>query len=302
MATVLDLHFNSDAEGFSAGTWTTSAGSALIDGAAGALSVGAGVTATKDFTNITTGISRVDLWFRTTGTALAASNVSSLIYLLPNAGTVASANSIATIAVERSSSRAGISNANFLLTYRDTGGTFTIFPGTSMYLLRGAWYYKLGIVVDHSAKTVDVYFNDILWIRALPWVDNTLSGLGRIAVVGQSAADPLIVDDILVTSDWTAGESVLVDHTFVGGSGEIEASTPTTALRGPAAQPWKIADDTATYGAYTLGANGAAPDAAKKCFGLQRLCPDGVIEVEFRTSVSGKIGRASCRERVSSPV
>lgn len=53
MATVLDLHFNADVEGFSAGTWTTSDGSALIDGAAGALSVGAGVTATKDFTNIT---------------------------------------------------------------------------------------------------------------------------------------------------------------------------------------------------------------------------------------------------------
>lgn len=287
MATVLDLHFNSDVEGFSAGTWTNSAGSALIDGAAGALSVGAGVTATKDFTNITSGTSRVDLWFRTTGSATGTTNIASLIYLLPNGGTVASGNSIATVAVERSTLKSGVNSTNFTLTYRNTGGSFTDFPGTSLLLLRGAWYYKMSLVVDHAAKTVDVYFNDILWIRALPWVDNTLAGLGRIAVAGQSSADALIVDDILVTSDWTAGESTMVDHTFVGGSGEIEASTPSTATRGPSAQPWKIADDTTTYGAFTLGANGAAPDSSKKCFALQRCTQDGSIEVEYKTSVAG---------------
>lgn len=287
MATILDLHFDADVEGFSAGTWTTGAGSALIDGAAGALSVGAGVTATKDFTNITSGVSRFDIWFRTTGTATGTSNVASLIYLLPNGGAVASGNSIATIAIERSTLKSGVNNTNFILTYRNTGGTFTDFPGTSMLLRRGAWYYKLSIVVDHAAETVDVYFNDILWIRGIVWVDNTLAGFGRVAVVGQSSADAVIVDDILVTSDWTAGESTMVDHTFVGGSGEIEASTPTTATRGPAAQPWKIAEYTTDYGAFTLGANGATADASKKCFALQRCTQDGVIEAEFKTSVSG---------------
>ena len=200
---------------------------------------------------------------------------------------VASGNSIATVAVERSTLKSGVNSSNFTLTYRNTGGSFTDFPGTSLLLLRGAWYYKLSLAVDHTAKTVDVYFNDILWIRAIPWVDNTLAGFGRVAVVGQSSADALIVDDILVTRDWTAGESTIVDHTFVGGSGEIEASAPSTATRGPSAQPWKIADDTTTYGAFTLGANGAAPDASKKCFALQRCTQDGSIEVEFKTSVAG---------------
>lgn len=281
MATVLDLHFNSDVEGFSAGTWTNSAGSALIDGAAGALQVGAGVTAAKDFTNITSGTSRVDLWLKSTGTSTPASNGTTLIYLLANGATVASATSICTIGLDRS-----INAAYFQPTYRNNSGTFTNWPGTTG-MLRVDSYFKVSFVVNHTAKTVDLYFGDVLWIRAIPWVDTSVAGLGRIAVVGQSSAENTWIDDILVTSDWTAGESVLVDHTFVGGSGEIEASTPTTASRGAAAQPWKIADDTATYGAFTLGANGAAPDASKKCLALQRVCQDGIIEIEFRTSVAG---------------
>lgn len=287
MATILDLHFDSDVEGFSAGTWVNTAGSAGLGEAAGALSVGASVTATKDFTNITSGISRMDIWIRTTGTATGTANLSSIIYLLPNGGTVASGNSIAAIAIDRSTNNAGVTNANFVMAYRNTSGAFVQFPGTSMLLTRVADYYKLGFVIDHTAETVDVYFDDLLWIRALPWVDNTLAGFGRIAILGQSSADAIIVDNILVTSDWDAGESVLVDHNFVGDSGEIEVNTPTTALRGPHAQPWKIAEDTSIYGGFTLGANGATPDSSLKCFALQRGTPDGVMECEFKTSVSG---------------
>lgn len=287
MATILDLHFDSDVEGFSAGTWVNTAGSAGLGEAAGALSVGASVTATKDFTNITSGISRMDIWFRTTGTSTGTTNLTSLIYILPNGGTVASGNSIATLAIDRSTTNVGVTNGNFVLTYRNTSGNFTVFPGTLMLLVRIADYYKLSVVVDHAAKTVDVYFDDLLWIRGLPWVDNTLTGFGRIAVSSQSSADAIVVDNILVTSDWTAGESVLVDHTFVGDSGEIEVNTPSTALRGPHPQPWKIAEDTSIYGGFTLGANGATPDASRKCFALQRGTPDGVMECEFKTSVSG---------------
>lgn len=281
MATVLDLHFNSDVEGFSAGTWVNTAGSALIDGAAGALQVGAGVTATRDFTNITSGVSKYDFWIKSTGTSAPVSNGATVIYLLANGGTVASATSICTLALSRAAS-----STYFVPSYRNTSGGFTDWPGTET-MMRANCFFKLSVVVDHTAKTCDVYFGDILWVRAIPWVDGTVTGFGRIAFAGQSSADPVWVDDILVESGWSLNESILLEHDFVGGSGEIESSTPTTAVRDPAPQPWKIPDNSTLYGGYTLGANGGVPDASRKCLALQRVCQEGILECEFKTSVAG---------------
>ena len=276
--------FDSTVDGFTGGSWSAAQGSATINSAAGALVVGAGVTAYRDFAAQTSGKVRADFWMKdASSTTSNGTSMSTLVYLMENGATPASASSIATIALERAPGN-GATTTESTLTYRNTS-TFVPVDAGVLKFKRGVWY-KFGVVADIAAKTYDIYVDDLLFLAAVPWPNASAANIGRIAVVGQASAPDCWVDDIAITSNWGLSESVMVDHTFVGGSGEIEALTPTTT-RDAHAQPWLVPEDTATYGGFTVGAAGAVADASKKCLALQRCGSEGVIECEFQTPASG---------------
>jgi hypothetical protein len=284
MAEIFHARFDSGLDSFSAGTRVTTKGSAEIADVDGCLEIGAGVTANRDFTNITTGLSRLDFHYRVEDSSVAASS-STLVYAMANGIAPASGTSLCTIALSRFDSSSG---SQLKITYRDNAGAFVPIAsnGSVFEIRRGAWWVKMGIVLNHTAKTFDLYVEDILYVRGAPWPNNAAAGFGRVSIVSQASAPSCWFDNILVQDAWSEGETTLINHNFVGGSGEIEASTPTTSIRQTYAQPWFIAPDT-TYGAFTLGSNGAAPDTSKKCLSLQRCAANGIIEIEFRTSVAG---------------
>lgn len=285
MAVIVNAKFNTDLDSFSGGVRVTTKGSAAIADAAGALQVGAGVTANRDFANITSGKSRIDFSYKVEDSSIAASSTT-LMYAMENGVAPASGSSLCTIGLSRFDSSSG---SLLKITYRNNAGVFVSIPsnGGDFEIRRGAWWIKIGIVLDHTAKTFDLYIEDVLFVKSAPWPNAAAVGFGRISFVGQAAAPDTWFDDILVQDSWDEGESVLVDHNFVGGSGEIENSTPQTSLRGLNPQPWMIAPDTANVGAFSLSANGAVADANKACMALIRCGVNGILEAEFRTSVAG---------------
>ena len=282
MPALVDARFTSGLDSFSSGTQVTSVGSANIDDAAGALQIGASVTSTRDFAGVTSGLTKVDVWFKYTGSGVDVASSSVLFYVMANGVAPSSGSSIATISIGGESGY-GATTAKFALSYRGASG-FQSIPG-NVALRRGAYWYKLSVIANFSAKTCDYYLDDVLIMRGVAWPNASAANIGRVAVVSQSSSPTTWFDNISVESGWTFPESVLVDHDFVGGSGEIETTTPTTSLRSLLPQPWKIAD--ATYGGFTLGANGAQMDSGVSSFAICRCGYDGVIEEEFKTSVSG---------------
>lgn len=284
MATILDAKFNSDLESFTGGSRVTTKGSYDIADVAGSLQVSAGETVTRDFTNITSGTSRCSFSFRLEDTSVAAS-ASTLIYLMANGVVPSSGSSLCTIALSRSNSSSG---SVIRITYRDNVGSFLDIPCelANLEVSRGAWWIRCTILLNHSTKTFDFLLEDKLFLRAAPWPNNTAIGFGRFAIISQASAPNTWFDDIQIEDNYSYGETILLDHNFVGASGEIETTTPTTSLRETHPQPWFIAPDT-TYGGFTLGANGAVADTGKTSFALQRCGADGIIEIEFKTSVAG---------------
>lgn len=278
--------FDTDIDGFTGGTWSSAQGSAGIDSASGALLVGAGVTAYRDFAAQTSGKVRADFWMKdAAGTTSNGASMGTLVYLMENGVAPVSGSSIATIALERNSLSQATTTES-VLTYRNATVFTTMDTATGgMKFKRGVWY-KFSIVADFASKTYDIYVDDLLFVAAVPWPNAAAANIGRIAIVGQASAPNCWVDEIVVTNSWALTESVLVDHTLVGGSGEIETLPPTT-FRDAHAQPWLTPEDTATYGGFTVGGTGAVADAARKCLALQRCGSEGVIECEFQTPASG---------------
>lgn len=283
MPEVFRARFSTNLDGFSAGVRTTAQGSATLGEPDGAIEIGAGVTSNCDFTEIVSGRARVDFSVLVPDSSFGAANTTSLIFLLPPGAAALSANSLATVAFDRQNSGNGTGLA---LTYRGASG-FAAFDGTTnTFLPRGTRWLRFSMVVDFASKTVDFYVGDVLWLKAKPWPNASATGLGRIALSGQASAPPIYFDDIALFSNWTEPDVLLVDQTFTGGSGEIEALVPSTA-RDAHAQPWYIPQDAATYGGLTVGAAGASFDAGKKSFALTRCAQDGVLECEFSTPASG---------------
>ena len=281
MAEVFHSTFDSDTDGFTGGTHDSSVGSAALGATAGALRVGAGVTAYRDFTPISSGDVRLDCWVYESNTT-TASSTATVIYLLENGAAVNSANTAGCVFVDRASAFAGATTTAFKFGYRDSTGF--VYSNT-FNVPKGQWY-KLSVITRISSKTFDIALDDVILIRGAAWANASATGVGRVAFAGNASAPDTWFDNVRVESSWTEGESVIVDHDFVGGSGEIEDSTPTT-YRDTHAQKWLIPTDTTNYGGFTLGTNGATPDASKNCIALQRCSANGILELEFKTPSSG---------------
>lgn len=277
MAVLIDDGFPSNVS-----AWTVSAGtfshvaSEGSDFDSGYAELATNSTVFQTFTAVSSGLLRLDYWWKDAGTSTGLTH-NTLIYLLPNS-TITSANSAATIAIGRDAAT-GASSSVYNLQYRSSAGFLQ-----SINIRRDAWC-KISVVLNISARTYDLYINDVLYHRNVASANVSYTSIDRVAIVSQASAPATHFDGIRVESSWSAGESVLIEQDFVGGSGEIEDSVPTTDGRNADPQKWSI--PLLTHGGFTLGANGAAPDASKVCMALTRCRPDGIIEIEGKTSVSG---------------
>lgn len=287
MAIELQSTFDSDVDGFSAGTWTGAQGNGTLGGTNGVLAIGPGVTSTRDFTGITSGITRFDFRFKVTDSTTAADASSNhFVYFLANGVAPASASSIATIAISRNTTQ-GATSTHFALIYRGASA-FSVFDDTPI-LRRGEWWYKLSIVADWTAKTCDIYLNDVLWLRVLTWPNTAAANVGRVAFVGSASAPTSWFDDAAVESAWAIpSESTMVSDDFTVGSGAVNSSTPSTDTKNIHAQPWVAPSDT-TYGVATRSTNGLAWEASKKNVVLCRTGAEGIWVAKFKAATSGGI-------------
>lgn len=277
MALLIDENFASNVSG-----WTVSAGSfshVASEGSdfdSGYASIPASSTVYKTFSAVTSGLIRASWWWYDTGTTSVAS-AGTLVYLLPDS-TVASTNSGAVITLERNSA----STVTYILTYRNASG----FQNCLFLPLRGQWN-KIEVVLNVTARTYDLYVNDTLMLVGITSANASFTQIDRIAIVAQPTAPTTYFDNIQVESAYVEPTQItLIDHDFTASSGEIETLTPTTDARNPDPQKWRI-PVLSGYGGFTCGANGAVPDASAACIALARATQDSVVEMQFKTSVSG---------------
>jgi hypothetical protein len=285
MAVLLNATFATDAEGFDAGSRIAAEGA---DFNTGHFQIPTNTTASKSFTAITSGIFRVDFWFRVTDTETdAGATKNTFFYLLPTAGAISSANSITAILLSRNTAD-GATSTLIGLQYRNNAG-FVAWPQIHP-INRGAWV-KIGIVGNFTGDVFNIYFNDVLWLRSVAWANAAAADFSRVVILNGTAGPATDFDEIRVESAWVLPtESVMIDHDFTtGATGNISATSPTTQTRSINTQPWKIPDDQTTFGKFTLGSNGGAPDTTKQCVALQRCRPEGIFEGEFQSSVAGTI-------------
>src|SRR5690606_37463882 len=110
---LLNATFASDTEGFSAGSQVGSEGA---DFSTGYLSVGAGVTAIKSFSAVSSGILRVEWWIHVPDDETSTDTTkNTTFYILPTAGAVSLANSLCAVVVSRRSTSDGTTSLKFRL-------------------------------------------------------------------------------------------------------------------------------------------------------------------------------------------
>jgi hypothetical protein len=277
MATLVDLDFASDVSGLTVSAGTVShVASEGPQWESGYASIAASTTAVATFSAVSSGILRCTHWLYDDSTTDTTS-ADTYFYLLPDA-TVSSTNSGAVWVINRNSG----SGVTWILQYR--AGSLL---NADLTPLRNQWN-KVEVLLDISARTFSIYFNDVLVVRNAASANGSFTSIDRWAVASQGSAGATLIDDLVVESAYTApSTSTLIDHDFTADTGEIEASTPDTDARNPDPQPWVIPTLTSGYGGFTLGANGAAPDASAACLALCRGSADSIIEGEFQTSVAG---------------
>jgi hypothetical protein len=281
MAEIFNAQFNSGIDSFDFGTRVASP-SAILSDADGYLSVAAGITATRSFTAITTGTVRLDFWYKATdSTAPADDTANTSIYLMPSTLGVSSANSAAFINLRRRTT-ASATTTTLSLSYRTGGST------TDLALHRkGAWY-KIGLVVNITARTYDIYINDVMWIRGATCPNATFTDIDRFVILQAASAPDTFFDNVRLEDSYSLpSTSVLVTDDFTVGSGSVGSSSPTTS-RQQHAQNWLI-PTLGTYGGFTRGATGLTPDSGVKCLALATCGAEGTFEATWTAASSGNI-------------
>ena len=290
MAVLVDEDFSEDAGGFSAGSQVASEGADYTDGY---LSIPGNTTSSKTFTAVTSGNAYCSFWVNPGAADLAANDTTStFVYFLPTAGAVSSANSVATLLIGKNSARDATAS-RWTLEYRTDSAILRVHVDAPLVKFAWSQWFKFAVNVDLDAGTYDLYINDVLWIAAIPIPNAAAADFSRVVILNNTAAaNPCLFDNIYVESGWsvTDDDVTVVEHDFTADSGQVEALTPDTNNRNIHNQPWRIADDTTTYGAFqTSGSNGLAPDASKHDGALIQCLANGVMETEWQTSVADDI-------------
>lgn len=276
---LFDASFASDAEGFSAGTQVAADGQDFADGY---LEVAANETATKSFTPQTSGGAiRYDFWVYVAD-ATTGSGIANFVYLLPTAGAVSSANSLAAFQLDRNTSN-GATAGQIALYYRSGGSWNGLF-----HIARKGWL-KISILLDFDGKSYDLYLQDLLMVRGATSDNGAASDVSRVTVLTPSGAPTIRVDNIRAEVDWSLpAESLLVADDFTVGTGEIEDSQPDSDGVNVNAQNWHV-PVSSSKGSFTRTANGLQPDSGKSCSALYRTGGEGVWEATFTASAANQI-------------
>jgi hypothetical protein len=264
MALLINDDFASDVSGWTVNSGSVShAASEGSDFSSGYASLAANSTIFKTFSAVASGKLRLDFWWNSATTTVGA-NKNILVYLLPDS-TITSTNSGAVVVMQNDSAE-GASTNEYQFEYRNSSGF-----QDSIDIRRADVWTKITIVLDITARTYDVYIDDVLYHQGVSSPNASFTSIDRVAIASQSSSPAVAFDNIRVASDWTLSESVLVDHTFVGGAGEIETLVPNTDTRNASPQKWLI-PDTASGLRFHIGAQWRNTRCFVKmhCFGTMR--------------------------------
>lgn len=301
MSTLLDLDFASNVSAFTGGApaWSSAAGPDFQSGIASFTTSNTGNRAILSFEEQSSGHTIVSFWYyvsdTTTGTNTSSQD--DFVYLFPSATDANSGSSTSgatALVFSRNTANSGTS-ARTMLQHRNSSGF------QNLYLHTRQKWYRVAIDIDQTNDKYDVYVDGRL-AATDQTVANTSSGtIGKIVFLHQSSSTTTLFDNIQVFSSPTGYEAstnllLSVDYT-TSVDGEIEDIYPDIDNRSLYKQPHKIADDTTTYGAFTVNANGAVPDSNKQCGALLRATSEGTVELDCKAASSGNIG-ASIIDRV----
>lgn len=287
MTVLLNATFDTDEDGFSAGSRVAGEGA---DFDTGYLSVPGNTTATRSFTAVDSGIARIDLWLRVDDSETASDTSKDVhVYILPTAGSIDFSNSLNRLSINRRTG-AGATASLIRLFLHDGPSTGIESPGI---FGRGAWL-KVSFVYNFSAKTYDLYYNDYLWLRGLGWSNTSAADLSRIAIVSEASAPATLFDEIRVESDWALpAESTLISDDFTTQTGEeIEDTAPGTDNRNISPQKWVIPEDGDAWGSFTRTASGLQMDSGTstgQALALARCVSEGTYEATWTVSNTGRI-------------
>jgi hypothetical protein len=284
--------FATDLDGFNAGTRVAAEGE---DYATGYLSIGPGVTATKSFSAVSSGVFRTEFFYKvphTGASTIASALADTVIYFLPTAGAVSLANSITTFTISREEAKSSVDNRFYSLRHHSSAGDAEVSTLADWRVCETGWI-KISFVANFADQTYDIYINNVLWERQFTWANAAAADFSRIVIVSGASAPATLLDTITVERDWALPvETLLVEDDFTLSPGEeIEDTTPVTDNRGLNPQPWSIpAQVSGTYGSFTRTVNGLQGDTAKSnVHALYRCGPEGIFEADWTSASTGNI-------------
>jgi len=282
-AVLINAQFNTDADGFTAGIYSSTIGQ---DFSPGILTISASNSAVRSFATQNAGKTRFDWWYMTTDSTTGTNKNTYLLIGDSSSPTIDKTSASLALTISRDTASGATTNmVGFGVGY---GAVFTSIPPVQPRIL----WTKISAIFDHDTQTFSLYLNDILWrndIESQKPIIQMLQ-LDKIGMSADTGAPDTLIDGVIVTAGWTLPtESVLINHDFTSATGRIETLTPTTELRNIYPQPWKIPDLTSSYGAFTAGSNGLIPDTSKQCLALMRCGAEGIFETEVTAASSGTI-------------
>ncbi len=267
-------------------TWDSGVASGIAaDGSdqAGRMAVAAGNIAERTFSAVTSGTILIEWWVYVPDSATGATR-SLFLYMDGQASGTAfsSAASAATLVMSRDTVD-GATSTYVRARYRDNVG---FQPG--MPVARSAWI-KLSVVINVTSRAFNFYIDDKSLLRGVTCPSASFTQVSRIGVLLEASGATLYVGNVRVESNWSLTETTLVEDDFTtGATGAIASSTPSTDIRSLYPQPWYVPPNTTSYGNFTRGVNGlAGTSASLPCLALSRCTSEGIVEIEFNTSVAG---------------
>lgn len=294
MSTLLSEDFASDVSAFggSGAAYSSAEGPDFQAGIADFSTNNGSDRATLTFTEQSSGFTQIGFWVKVGDTnTVSGAGLSSFIYFAPSASdpnSVTSATSATSLNVGRDSGSNGATSTRWRAQHRNSSSY-----QDGYLMLRDDWHH-FEFELDHANNTYDFYTDGRLIAKNQACSNSGSATVGQIIFLNQSASATTLIDRVRVTNSATsraaASTTLLLSHDLELDAGQIEALTPELDLRNVFPQPWKVPDDTTSFGAFTVDSNGAVPDSNKLCGALVRGTSESWVRLHCTAASSGTIG------------
>ena len=191
---LLRASFTSGIDGFTDATWVDAEDAILGNGY---ISIPTNITITKPFIASSSGIIYTSIYIKVADDEVIdnANTKNTWFYLLPTVGTIGSADSLATFAINRraAGNDPASTTTEFKFEYRDDA-TFKL----TTLIARQIWW-KIGCVINLDTKRYSLYLNDVLWIDNIVCPNAAAADLSRFTILNSTLAPATLFDEIYIT-------------------------------------------------------------------------------------------------------